>query len=249
MKETFDCWAFVPARGGSKSIPYKNLALLSGVPLLDYGIRAVQASKNCQRIIGSTDDDRIAERFTALGIECDRRPPELAADDTPVADVVREWLMRTCAPKKILPNVVILVQPTSPFLRPEDVSQLLKIFLSREDARSAQTIVNCPHNAHAWNQRAFEDGLVRFVHSDERKRAYNKQRKPKRWLFGNLIAVRVAALLAGEDFFATPSVGVEIERPYDFDVDSAADLSLAEALMRQGIVQLPHMNLASRPVS
>jgi CMP-N-acetylneuraminic acid synthetase len=248
MKETRDCWAFVPARGGSKSIRYKNLALLSGVPLLDYGIRAVQASRNCQRIVGSTDDERIAERFTALGIEFDRRPPELADDDTPIAEVAREWLMRTRASKMPLPNILLLVQPTSPFLRPEDVSRLLKAFLAREDAHSAQTIVGCPHNAHAWNQRAFENGLVRFVHSDERKCAYNKQRKPKRWLFGNLIAVRVAALLAGEDFFATPSVGVEIERPYDFDVDSAADLDLAEALVRQGIVQLPHMNLTSRTV-
>lgn len=243
MDETTICWALVPARGGSKSIPYKNLVLLAGLPLLDYGVRAVQASKRCVRIVGSTEDARIAERFGVLGVECDRRPSDLAADDTPVADVAREWLTRTRAGGVTLPDVLVLVQPTSPFLRPEDVSRLLDAVAARADARSGQTIVGCPHNAHAWNQRAFEDGLVRFVHAGERKRGYNKQGKPKHWLFGNLVAVRVAALLAGEDFFATPSTGVEIERPYDFDLDTATDLALAEALLAEGIVRLPHMHL------
>lgn len=243
MSGAAHCWAFVPARGGSKSIPYKNLALLAGVPLLDYGVRAVQASKACRRIVGSTEDERIAERFTALGVDCDRRPAELAADDTPVADVAREWLLRTRASGATLPNVLVLVQPTSPFLRPEDVSRLLNAFLAREEARSAQTIVDCPHNAHCWNQRDLDNGLVRFVHAEERKRGYNKQVKPKRWLFGNLVAVRVAALLAGKDFFAEPSVGVVIERPYDLDVDSAADLRLGEALMQMDAVRLQHMGV------
>lgn len=149
MDETTICWALVPARGGSKSIPYKNLVLLAGLPLLDYGVRAVQASKRCVRIVGSTEDARIAERFGVLGVECDRRPSDLAADDTPVADVAREWLTRTRAGGVTLPDVLVLVQPTSPFLRPEDVSRLLDAVAARADARSGQTIVGCPHNAHA----------------------------------------------------------------------------------------------------
>lgn len=239
---SLNCWAFVPARGGSKSIPHKNLVLLAGMPLLDYGVRAAQASGCCARIVGSTEDARIAERFMALGAECDRRPAELAGDDTPVAEVAREWLLRLRARGQGLPDVLILVQPTSPFLRPDDVSRLLRAFSANPEAKSGQTIVACPHNAHGWNQRAFENGLVRFVQVEERKRGFNKQGKPKRWLFGNLVVARVSTLLAGEDFFAIPSVGVEIERPYDFDLDSATDLTLAEALVRQGIVELPHMN-------
>ena len=239
---SLDCWAFVPARGGSKSIPHKNLVLLGGTPLLDYGVRAARASGCCARIVGSTEDARIAERFMALGVECDRRPVELAGDGTPVAEVAREWLLRLRSRGQELPDVLALVQPTSPFLRPDDVSRLLRALSANPEAKSGQTIVACPHNAHGWNQRAFENGLVRFVQAEERKRAFNKQGKPKRWLFGNLIAARVSALIAGEDFFATPSVGIEIERPYDFDLDTATDLTLAEALVRQGVVQLPHMN-------
>jgi len=237
-----EAWALVPARGGSKSIPYKNLVPLAGQPLLDYGIRATLASDRCARIVGSTEDEKIAARFAALGIECDRRPPSLAGDDTAVADVAREWLLRLRAGGEHLPEVLVLVQPTSPFLLPRHVGILIDAMAADPAARSGQTVVGCPHNAHAWNQRAFENGRVCFVYAEERRRGYNKQAKPKHWLFGNLVAARVDALLDGEGFFAEPSAAVEIERPYDFDLDTAADVAIAEALIAGGVVRLPHMN-------
>jgi CMP-N,N'-diacetyllegionaminic acid synthase len=235
------CWAFVPARGGSKSIHYKNLVMIGGRPLLDYGVLAAQASGQCGRIVGSTEDARIAERFAALGVECDQRPAKLATDDAPVADVVREWLTRLRNAGTVLPEILLLVQPTSPFLRPNDITQLVSALSSDPRAQSGQTIVPCAHNAHAWNQRVFANGHVSFVYAEERRRGYNKQTKPERWLFGNLVAARVTALLAGEGFFAEPAIGVPIERPYDFDLDTQTDVAIAAALITSGCVRLPHM--------
>lgn len=235
------CWAFVPARGGSKSIRYKNLVMLAGRPLLDYGVTAVQASSRCLRIVGSTEDERIANRFKELGVECDIRPSELAQDNTPVAEVAHEWLSRLRRAGELLPDMLLLVQPTSPFLRPHDVTSLVHALARDLAARSGQTVVACPHNAHAWNQRICENGRVRFVYAEERRRAYNKQTKPKHWLFGNAVAARVEALLAGEGFFAAPSVAVEIEPPYDFDLDTSIDVAVAEALIANGIAKLPHL--------
>jgi CMP-N,N'-diacetyllegionaminic acid synthase len=233
-------WALVPARGGSKSIPYKNLVPLDGVPLLDYGVRAVQASRACARIVGSTEDLRIAARFSALGVEVDPRPTELAGDDTPVADVARDWLLRSQSRGLTLPDIVVLIQPTSPFLLPEHVTALIGAMSRDRDANSGQTIVACPHNAHAWNQRVLEDGRTRFVYAAERRRGYNKQSKPSHFLFGNLVAASTRALLSGHGFFAEPSAAVEIGRPYDFDLDTQADIGLAEAILAAGLVRLPH---------
>jgi CMP-N-acetylneuraminic acid synthetase len=244
-RSPFCAWALVPARGGSKSIPYKNLVPLAGSPLLDYGVRAVQASLACARIVGSTEDRKIAERFSALGVEVDPRPAELAGDDTPVADVAREWLLRSQSRGLSLPDIVVLVQPTSPFLLPEHVTALVGAMSRDEDANSGQTIVACPHNAHAWNQRVFEDGRTRFVYAAERRRGYNKQSKPPHYLFGNLVAARTRALLAGDGFFAEPSAAVEIRRPYDFDLDTHADIGLAEAILTAGLVRLPHLERIS----
>ena len=236
-------WALVPARGGSKSIPLKNLVLLAGVPLLDYGVRAVQASGRAARIICSTDHDDITARAHELGIEVDRRPGYLATDDASVADVAREFLVREGSP-----DILVLVQPTSPFLLPEHVHALIDAMMKDGEAQSGQTVTSCPHNHHAWNQREVVEGRTRFKFSVERAAAYNKQLKPKLFVFGNLVAVRPAALMKGEGFFAEPSVAVDVPSPYDFDLDRPEDLAVAEALIKSGGVHLPHMTgvLSSR---
>ena len=230
-------WALVPARGGSKSIALKNLVPLAGVPLLDYGVRAAQASRRVSRIICSTDHDAIADRAVRLGIDVDRRPAALATDEAPVADVARELVGRLG-----VPDVLLLVQPTSPFLRAEDVDRLIDAFEADGRVQSGQTVTPVPHNHHAWNQREVADGRVRFKFAAERARGYNKQSKPPLFVFGNLVGARGAALAAGAGFFAEPSAAVEIAPPYDFDLDTRQDLAVAEALIAGGLVRLPHMD-------
>lgn len=234
-------WALIPARGGSKSIPLKNLVPLAGVPLLDYSVRAAQTAGCFDHILCSTDDDRIKERCRELGVEVDHRPAELCGDDVPVAAVARELLQRV----PNAPEVVVLVQPTSPFLRADHIRQLLDAMARSPEAQSGQTITPCPHNFHAWNQREFETGKVRFKFVAERQTAYNKQKKPKLFVFGNLVVARVDALLGGASFFAEPSVGIEVPYPYNFDLDTQADRALAEAFLVSGLIELPHMRTTS----
>jgi CMP-N,N'-diacetyllegionaminic acid synthase len=236
------CWGLIPARGGSKSIPLKNLAALSGRPLLDYVVLAAQTWGGLQRIICSTDSAPIAERARKLGIEVDARPPQLGGDDVAVADVAREFITRASPDAANRPDWLFLLQPTSPFLLPEHLAALSERIGANPQANSAQTVVPVPHNHHAWNQRVFRDGEVGFAFAAERARAYNKQLKPHYFVFGNLVAVRTKALLAGGDFFAVPSVGVGIEKPYDLDIDTADDLKLAEALLASGCVGLRHLS-------
>ena len=211
--------------------------MLGGRCLLDYGVLATQVSKSCSRIICSTDDRSIGERATALGIEVDWRPKALATDEAAVADVVREFLTR----QQAQPDILVLVQPTSPFLLPEHVTGLLDLFINTSDCRSAQTVAPIPHNYHTWNQRLYESGTVRFLYAKERQLAYNKQLKPKVYSFGNLVAIRPDALIDGMGFFAEPSLGYPIAWPYNLDVDGPDDLRLAEALIQTGMVRFDHL--------
>ena len=242
MSRELNAWALVPARGGSKSIPRKNLVMLAGRPLLDYGVCAAQASGRLERIVCSTDDDAIAARASQLGIEVVHRPATLATDDAKVADAARDFLASEARQGRGVPDILVLIQPTSPFLQPTDLARLLDAISADRAARSGQTVARCPHNHHAWNQREFTDGRLRFRYASERRVAYNKQAKPANFVFGNLIATRADALMAGEDFFAEPSVGVEIAAPYDFDLDVAGDVAIAEALIAAGLVNLSHLN-------
>lgn len=230
--------ALIPARGGSKSICKKNIVDLAGRPLIAYGILAAKFSGRFQRIVCSTDDAEIAEVCQQYDIEVDWRPEGLATDDAPVADVAREFLSR----QEIVPDILALVQPTSPFLLPMHVEILLDAMAATPGCKSGQTIAQVQHNAHSWNQRLYKNGLVHFMYADERRSAFNKQRKPKLYTFGNLVAVVPSALEAGMDFFAEPSVGVEIQVPYNFDLDSPIDLLLANALLEANLVRLVHLN-------
>jgi CMP-N,N'-diacetyllegionaminic acid synthase len=238
--ESLKTWAVIPARGGSKSIPGKNLVPVAGVPLLDYGVRAAQAYGQFNRILCSTDDDLIGARAKALGIEVAHRPAALATDDSRVDDAVRGLLESDDNSEP--PDIVVLIQPTSPFLLPQHIAQLIAALTEDTNVSSAHTIVPCSHNSHAWNCRENVAGYARFLFPEERQRARNKQEKPKLFIFGNLIAARTESLNSGEGFYAEPAAVVEIDRPYEFDLDSPEDIAIAEALIMNGCVTLPHMS-------
>ena len=223
-------WGLIPARGGSKSIPYKNLVPLGGRPMIDWGILAAQASTALSRIVCSTEDDRIAQHVAGLGVEVDRRPTHLAQDESAVADVAKDFLERAKAAGP-LPDLLVLIQPTSPLLQPEHVRGLIALFAQHPEAASAHNLARAPHNHHLWNTRFLAGEKIEFPFREERLRAYNKQKKPGAYFFGNLIAARSDAILAGEGFFAEPVFGIEIPRPYDLDVDGPEDLVIAEALL------------------
>jgi len=236
-------WAFVPARGGSKSIRLKNLVPLAGRPMLDYGVRAAAASGRFAQIVCSTDHSEIATRATELGILVDPRPEILAGDDARVDLVVQEYLQRQFDASATLPEVIVLVQPTSPFLRTSDIDALLEIFARDPNVRSAHNVTSVSHNDHAWNQRMVDnDGRVSFRFADERAKARQKQDKPSLMVFGNLIAARSTALLDGAGFYANPCGAVNIPAPYNTDVDGPLDLVIAEAVIASGAVVLPHMD-------
>ncbi len=236
-------WALVPARGGSKSIPYKNLVPLAGRPLLDYGVLAAKACERLDRIICSTEDDNIAERARTLGIEIDRRPISLAGDMTKVEDVVREMLARLSnGESRLLPDILVLIQPTSPFLCREHIDAVLDAMLADPQCRSGQNITPIPHNHHAFNQRSLEKGRAILKFENERRIAYNKQSKEPLYGFGNLYAARAEAILDGDTFFASPAVATVVPRPYNFDLDGPSDIPFAEAILGAGLVKLPHLD-------
>ena len=100
----------IPARGGSKGIPDKNLAPVAGRPLLAWTCAAATESARLDRVVCSTDSDEIAAAATACDVEAPfRRPAELSGDETPMLDVVRDALARL---EDV--SVVVVLQPTSP---------------------------------------------------------------------------------------------------------------------------------------
>lgn len=224
----------IPARGGSKSIPLKNLAVVAGRPLITYVMAAGKQSDVLSALYCSTDHAAIAAASRDGGVEVLERPATLSEDDTPVTAVILHVLETLLQRDGRLPGMVALLQPTSPFILPSHIDACVEALRRNPAADSAQTITPVIHNAHAFNQRVVEEGLVRFRFLEERRLAYNKQRKPKHYVFGNLVVTRTQSLLSGKDCFGDVSVPVEIPRQYALDVDTAEDLDYAGYLVSTG---------------
>ena len=212
---------------------------LGGYPLIFHVIEAAKRSKNIDRLICSTDDERISSFVLGQGVEVHDRPKYLAQDMTPVLDVFTHLLNDFGEQEGRIADILVILQPTSPFLRSEDVHQAVSILRDEELADSVQTITGFPHNYHAYNQRLIQEGWVSFCFPEERGKYYNKNTKPKHYMFGNLIVTRSRTILEKKDIFGERSRFIEIPFHYALDVDGPDDLDLAKYYLQTRKVNLP----------
>ena len=226
-------WGVIPARGGSKSIPHKNLVEIGGKTLIERAVLTARRSKYLNRLVLSTDDSQIAAHARSFNLEVHDRPRNLAEDDTPINEVLVDLIDDPHLEKKIgAPDLITLIQVTSPFLRSCDIDNSIVALLKNPEYQSAQTVSECQHNSHAINQREMFGNQVSFAFRKEREKAYNKQRKSTLYLFGNVVSVRAVALRKGHGVFAEPSFGVPIPHLYSFDLDKAEEILIAETLQK-----------------
>ena len=135
----------IPARGGSKGIPRKNLAILAGRPLIAYTVDAARASSGLTRVMVSTEDDEIAGVTRRLGVEVPfLRPARLAADETPILDVLTDLVASLEQRERYRPDILVLLQPTSPFRRAGHIDAAIDLLRS-SGADSVVTVVPVPH--------------------------------------------------------------------------------------------------------
>ena len=216
--------AFIPARGGSKSIKLKNIFPLNGIPLIYYSILASKKSKIFDSIICSTDNKKIADIANKYGIKVDKRLKSLSGDEINVADVLAEYLER----KKGFYDWVFLIQPTSPFIDPRDLFSAKRLILTEKKINSIQTVCESPHNFNPINSRYIKNNRVYFNFPQARKKMFNKQKKKKSFTFGNFLAVKIKTFLKNKNFFPSPSHGIVVSRKSSFDFDTLDDREVGE---------------------
>ena len=125
--------AFIPARGGSKGIPRKNMALLGGKPLIQYTIEAANASKYVNEIFISSDDNDIISFCQSIGIDVPyKRPPELARDESPMIMAVLDALRWKKENNLSLPESILLLQPTSPLRNHHFIDEAVNQFINKD---------------------------------------------------------------------------------------------------------------------
>lgn len=234
----FNILGLIPARGGSKSIPHKNIAPLRGKPLIAWTCAAALGAARLSRTVVSTDDDAIAAAGEAHGVPAPfRRPPALSGDQATSATAALhavEWLR---AQEGWRADILVLLQPTSPLRTAGHIDAALDLML----ARGAETVVSVtpvPHRFSPYSiMREAAGRLEHFWTEPLGFDRFNRQSHPA--LFARngpaILAVRVPVLEARGGFYGDHTVGYEMDEDASIDIDGPRDLLLAEAaLARRG---------------
>ncbi len=223
----------IPARSGSKGIPRKNIAELAGRPLLAYTCEAALNCGRLSRVVLSTDDEEIAQVGRDLGVEVPfLRPPELALDNTPsfaVADHAVDFLIKT----DWKPDVLVLLQPTSPLREPRHIEEAL-LLMERSNADTVVSVVEVPHPFSPYSVMRLEDAWLQdFWPEPTTFDRYNRQNVPV--LFARngpaILATRVEGMLNRQSLYGSKVAAYVMREEESVDIDEPFHLELAEFLL------------------
>lgn len=224
--------AIVPARGGSKGIPRKNLIPLLGVPMLVYTLRASMGCDWIAKTLVSTDDGEIAEVARAEGAEVVERPSELATDRSPTEPAVLHamdwWKEREGSD----PDWVVLLQPTAPLRDSSDIDQAFKI-LARTGADCVLSVRE--RREFHWEVR----GDLGFPKWDIANRPRRQDLAPDTIENGAIYITRSSLYRSGGNRLGGKIAVSVMPGERSVDVDEAEDIPLVEAYLRQRIEEQP----------
>ncbi len=236
MVERPQVLAIIPARGGSKGLPRKNIREFAGFPLIAYSIAAGLGAESVTRTLVSTDDEEIAAVSRQYGAETPfLRPSELAQDNTTDLPVFQHALHWLAEHEGYTPDVVVQLRPTSP-VRPRGlVDEAVRLLLAHPEADSVRGVVPSGQNPHKMWKIDPASGQMRPLLAVEGIREpFNAPRQvlpPVYWQTGHVDAIRPATILEKESMSGDVILPVAIPSNFTVDIDSLFDLQRAEWLV------------------
>jgi len=222
--------ALIPARGGSKGLKDKNIRLLNNKPLLAYTIEAAKESRIFDRIIVSTDSEKIAVVALKYGAEVPfMRPKELATDTASSMDVLI-YTIELLQESNDKYDYVALLQPTSPLRTSQDIVGAVNLLIEK-NANSVVSVCKVEHSP-LWSNTLPEDlSLKDFIRPEIRN--LRRQDLPIFYrLNGAIYIVKVSYILESKDFFGQESYAYIMPVNRSVDIDTELDLVLAEVLLQ-----------------
>ena len=243
--------ALIPARGGSKGIPRKNIRSFAGYPLIAWSIAAGLQAHSVNRVVVSTDDEEIAAAAREFGAETPfLRPRELAQDhttDLPVFQHALKWLEDIEGYK---PEIVVQLRPTSPVRPPDCVDGAVRILLDHPDADSVRGVVPAGQNPHKmWRFNGYDKPMKPLLEVEGIAEPYNAPRQvlpPVYWQTGHIDAIRESTIRRKHSLTGNLVYPFVVDPRYTVDIDTLADWARYEALVYSGLEMVRPENKARR---
>jgi YrbI family 3-deoxy-D-manno-octulosonate 8-phosphate phosphatase len=238
-----EIFALIPARGGSKGIPRKNIRSFAGYPLIAWSIAAAKQSDLVSRVIVSTDDEEIASVARQFGAETPfMRPEELAKDkttDLPVFEHALQWLEEN---EGYRPEIAVQLRPTSP-IRPHGMlDDAIRILLEHAEADCVRGVVPAGQNPYKmWRFDAEDQPMKPLLGIEGLDEPYNAPRQvlpPVYWQTGHIDAIRVSTIREKKSLTGEVLYPLVIDPRYTVDIDTLSDWAKYEALVYSGLAMV-----------
>ncbi|MBI3160594.1 MAG: acylneuraminate cytidylyltransferase family protein [Chloroflexi bacterium] len=232
--------ALIPARGGSKSIPRKNILPFAGHPLIAWSIAAGRAAETVTRVVVSTDDEEIAAVAREYGAETPfMRPAEHSQDNTPDLPVFQHALEWLAEHEGYTPDIVVQLRPTSPFRRLWHINEAVNALAVRPEADSCRAVIVPFQNP--FKMWTFgEDGLMRPLMKDTGfAEPYNMPRQALPdvyWQTGYVDAAWSRTIREKNSMTGDAILPLVIDPGDWVDIDSPDDWRRAERLFTEGVI-------------
>lgn len=225
--------AIIPARGGSKGLPGKNIKPLCGKPLIGWTIEQAKASKYIDEIFVSTDSQEIADVAESFGVKVpELRPAELASDTATSASFVIYTIEKLKAQGKEF-DYIILLEPTSPLRQTQDLDNAIKLAISHPDKPGVVSLGEV-HMEHPTIVKKIDKNgkIVSYVESNI-KITQRQQADKAYFPYGVVYLVQVTHFLSTNKFYEENSLPYFIERWQCYEIDDIYDFMAIEAVLKE----------------
>jgi N-acylneuraminate cytidylyltransferase len=227
--------AIIPARGGSKGLPGKNLRPLAGHPLIAYSVAAGLQANLVDRVICSTDSEEIADVARKYGAEIPfMRPAEIAQDDSPDIDFFNHAIDEL-GKTGYRPDIIVQLRPTDPFRKPGLVDEAVQMMIDNPDAHSVRTITEpgySPYKMWTVNESGTLDPLLTVPGIPEPFNLPRQELPEVWWHIGVLDVVRTDVVTETNSLSGTVILPLKVDREASADIDTRDDFERAGELIQ-----------------
>lgn len=219
----------IPARGGSKGLPKKNIRPLLGKPLIFWTIENALNQQIIDDIVVSTDDIEISNISKDLGVSIPfLRPTELAQDDTPIYNVIEHLLTSL----KEQYDIVALMEPTSPLRTKYDVTNALKLLVDNYESTDAVISVGEVHTENPFICKILSGNFIKPFISSETYLYQRQQLPPTYFPYGVIYGAKVDSYLKEKSFYLHRAMPYHIQRWQNYEIDDIYDFLAVENIMK-----------------